>query len=432
MKSKFKNVITGIIFAVGILISTAAVKADIQYVDLKTDDIYQSGTISQEGEMDFYRVTIPSAGWLSVNYQGFDVEDSYVQVQNYDQSYTYWKYELYTTSNIAPKTTSKTMALEAGTYIIKVYGYGNHTGKYRLKASFEAANNNEKEDNNTFVNAMALGNGNLVTGFLSIDDTVDFYKFTLNERKTVIFYYTATIEDSYFQLWNKDFVSVKEQNIYGASETTPKTYTYEETLEPRVYYIKIRPCGSYTGKYTLKYEYKNVVSSIGISGNQVVAAGKTLVLTANVLPADATDKSVEWTSGDTSIATVDEKTGVVTTLRAGKVKITASALDGSNVSKTVTVIVKPKKMAKPSAYINYGRNIRISWNSADGASGYQIQYGLKKSASKAKYLKARRNAYYKYLTLRRKTYYIRVRAYYKTGKKVYYGNWSSYRKIRVK
>ena len=40
MKSKFKNVITGIIFAVGILISTAAVKADIQYVDLKTDDIY--------------------------------------------------------------------------------------------------------------------------------------------------------------------------------------------------------------------------------------------------------------------------------------------------------------------------------------------------------------------------------------------------------
>ena len=73
-------------------------------------------------------MTIPSAGWLSVNYQGFDVEDSYVQVQNYDQSYTYWKYELYTTSNIAPKTTSKTMALEAGTYIIKVYGYGNHTG----------------------------------------------------------------------------------------------------------------------------------------------------------------------------------------------------------------------------------------------------------------------------------------------------------------
>lgn len=431
MKRKVKSVITGILFAVGILVSTSTVKADIQYTDLKTDDVYQSGIISQEGEVDFYKITIPSAGWLTVNYQGFDVADSYVVVQNYDMSYEYWKDELYTTSNIAPKTTSRTMALEAGTYIVKVYGYGKHVGSYRLKAAFEAANNNEKEDNNSFVSAMPLGNGNLVTGFLSIDDTVDFYTFTLNERKTVIFYYTATIEDSYFQLWNNDFVSLKEENVYGASETTPKTYMYEETLEPGVYYVKIRPYGSRTGKYTIKYEYKNIVTGIGISGKRKITAGKKLALSANVIPANATDKSIEWTSGNTSIATVDD-TGVVTAKCAGKVKITASALDGSNVSKTVTIIIKPEKMSKPSAYVNYGRNIRIGWYSVSGASGYQIQYGLKKSTSGAKYLKAGRNTYYKYLTLRRKTYYIRVRAYYKTGKKVYYGNWSSYRKIRVK
>lgn len=55
-----------------------------------------------------------------------------------------------------------------------------------------------------------------------------------------------------------------------------------------------------------------------------VTAGETITLTAEVLPADATDKTVTWSSSDTAIATVDS-TGKVTGVAAGTATITAKA-----------------------------------------------------------------------------------------------------------
>lgn len=55
-----------------------------------------------------------------------------------------------------------------------------------------------------------------------------------------------------------------------------------------------------------------------------VTAGETITLTAEVLPADATNKTVTWTSSDTTFATVDS-TGKVTGVAAGTATITAKA-----------------------------------------------------------------------------------------------------------
>ena len=65
-----------------------------------------------------------------------------------------------------------------------------------------------------------------------------------------------------------------------------------------------------------------------------VTAGETITLTAEVLPADATNKTVTWTSSDNTVATV--KDGVVTGVKAGETTITASA-GGKNATVKVTV-----------------------------------------------------------------------------------------------
>ena len=74
-----------------------------------------------------------------------------------------------------------------------------------------------------------------------------------------------------------------------------------------------------------------VVHVTGITlmpANESIAVGEQLQLTARVLPENATDKSVIWTSSNDAIATVDG-TGQVTGIAAGSVVITATSNDGN-------------------------------------------------------------------------------------------------------
>ena len=62
-------------------------------------------------------------------------------------------------------------------------------------------------------------------------------------------------------------------------------------------------------------------------------------LTAEVGPDNANNKEVTWTSSDTKIATVDQK-GMVKAVSKGTATITATAKDGSNVSRSCIVTVR--------------------------------------------------------------------------------------------
>ncbi len=82
------------------------------------------------------------------------------------------------------------------------------------------------------------------------------------------------------------------------------------------------------------------VTSITISGESApIYAGSTATLSANVQPSNATDRSVSWSSSNTSVATVDSS-GLVTAKSAGTAIITATANDGSGVSNTKSITVK--------------------------------------------------------------------------------------------
>lgn len=78
------------------------------------------------------------------------------------------------------------------------------------------------------------------------------------------------------------------------------------------------------------------VSEINISGNQTMLVGESQTLTVEVLPNNATNKEVEWSSSEVSVATVDN--AVVNALAAGSVTITAKAKDGE-VTGTFTITV---------------------------------------------------------------------------------------------
>lgn len=81
-------------------------------------------------------------------------------------------------------------------------------------------------------------------------------------------------------------------------------------------------------------DYK-AVESISIANKaQTAYVGDKIDLTANVLPADATDKSVAFSSSDPTVAAVNAE-GKVTFLSEGTVTITASSKDDAS-KKTVS------------------------------------------------------------------------------------------------
>lgn len=127
------------------------------------------------------------------------------------------------------------------------------------------------------------------------------------------------------------------------------------------------------------------VSSISLNKSSffLIVGGTTETLSVTyVSPSDAVDKTVTWSSDDTSVATVDAATGVVTAVAAGTTTIKATAHDGGGTFKSCTVSVYPagaivwsegnygeeRSYSGSTPYTNSGISVTMSGNSVFGVN----------------------------------------------------------------
>ena len=83
------------------------------------------------------------------------------------------------------------------------------------------------------------------------------------------------------------------------------------------------------------------VTSVSLNRNTYsMAAGASFTLTATVLPANATNKLVTWSSSNTAVATVTTS-GKVTGVKAGQAVITVTTSDGGKTAKCSVVVTQP-------------------------------------------------------------------------------------------
>lgn len=112
-------------------------------------------------------------------------------------------------------------------------------------------------------------------------------------------------------------------------------------------------------KLTVKAEEVEV-TSITISGDtHVLDYGGQVQLTATVLPTNATDKSVKWSSDNTDIATVDTNGLVTVNSIAGTVNITATSVAYPNVSGSYAIEVKKVTHVEELSISMYGSSAVI-------------------------------------------------------------------------
>ena len=105
-------------------------------------------------------------------------------------------------------------------------------------------------------------------------------------------------------------------------DTTAKEGSFE--LDSIDFYKDSEKIGTWAN-YTF---ISNTVAVESITLNKetlIIEKGKTAQLEATVLPENATDPTVTWTSSNTEVATVDEATGEITAVSEGTTTITAAA-----------------------------------------------------------------------------------------------------------
>lgn len=173
------------------------------------------------------------------------------------------------------------------------------------------------------------------------DDSVNVEGITLNksvmnliedESETLVATISPSNADNKACLWsssNTDIASVNDAGKVTAvrkGETTIKVTTID---------------GGKTATCKVVVEAKYIaVTEIRLSETSVVLhAGESHILTAQVSPAEATDKSMAWKSSDESVATIDAN-GIVSGIKTGRTTITASAENGK-VTASCDVVVEP-------------------------------------------------------------------------------------------
>ncbi|MBQ1168793.1 MAG: Ig-like domain-containing protein, partial [Bacteroidales bacterium] len=87
--------------------------------------------------------------------------------------------------------------------------------------------------------------------------------------------------------------------------------------------------------------------------------GEAMPLTATVTPADATDKSVSWSSSNTYVATVSSE-GLVTAVAPGIATITVTTEDGGFTADCIVNVYSAITLVSPTML--YDSSTRLGWN----------------------------------------------------------------------
>ena len=429
-----------------------------------------SGTLSENDKVEYFKFTLSESAEVSFTCLSY-ISDSRMTV--YDEEMT----EIYNTNLDGNTNTGSTFSVKidlvSGTYIVKIYSY-YHTGKYELTAKYKSAGESFKEslsvNNDDFDFANLISFNQAYKAQIAKNDKSDYYKFTLptsgkidiNAKSDMymrINLYNANknyIDHDYLESGNNNYSYYLNSGTYylffnqelytgnysfkisflSSGETFKETQTVNNDSFATANAISLNK--SYKG--VLVYEedndfYKLVLSSPKNINIRIIANNSLKLYVYN-----SSGKTVEnfggtlYTRNDTNSVDYTERIF----LNAGTYYIgVIKNYNSENYSLSVTEIVKAKsvatlKAAKLKKLKKGKKRFTAKWKAVRGASGYVVQYSLKKNMKGTKTkIVSKTKATVKKLQSK-KRYYVRVRAYVTVNGKKYYGKWSKTRSVKTK
>lgn len=144
----------------------------------------------------------------------------------------------------------------------------------------------------------------------------------------------------------------------GIYDSTEQTITEEYPNDTQGNVLTCTPGTITLGKASV------AVTGVSVNAATTMVVGGTQQATATVLPVDATNKAVTWSSSDSDVATVDQN-GNITAKKEGPVTITATSQADTTKSGGVNITVSPA-----------GPVITVSDNNGTSTNGKAAAWGL--------------------------------------------------------
>lgn len=170
---------------------------------------------------------------------------------------------------------------------------------------------------------------------------------------------------------------------WSSSDTSVATVSSSGTVTGKKVGTAVITCKSVDGGYTAKCTYTIIIATTSVSLNKTRASvnvGKSFTLTGTVSPSNATNKTLKWSSSDTSVAKVSSS-GVVTGIKGGTCTITCKNSGGQSAFCKVTVVQKVTGITlnrssislytgkaytlKPTVLPDTATNKTVSWSSSN-------------------------------------------------------------------
>ena len=164
-----------------------------------------------------------------------------------------------------------------------------------------------------------------------------------------------------FKVMSKEPIRIKENVFFSETDII---YTFDQVTlyVPEGTKAKYREADGWKRfkniEEIVEQQDKKVISIILSCAELSMAPGEENQLAATILPEDATDKTVSWTTDNAAVATVSEN-GLVTAVGQGAATITCRANDGSGVSASCKVTVK-ERASWAGKYIVNGQHVEAT------------------------------------------------------------------------
>lgn len=348
------------------------------------------------------------------NYFEYDGEGKYPEITVYNQKgqplTAYKDYATTYQNNVNP-----------GTAVIQIQGIGNYTGSLLLE--FQIIKRKQLECEHSYKNGLCKycdysKQMQTLTGTF-------FYEKAYSKQGFYLDMQTNGDGKLLYQSDNPEVVSVTEDGyvlINGVGSayitvTASDTNNFYETVKQvAVEIVQAKPVLNATAtKIKKTYGSKAFVPDVRTDS----------------------DGKLSYKTGNSKVAVV--KNGKIKIKGYGKTTITITVAETEQylkASKKVTVTVVPKKATIKKLKPQTGAKIKVTWKKQKTVSGYQIQYAtdkdFKKNVKKVKVASAQTTSKVLKGLEKQKQYYIKVRAYKVVKGKIYYGTYSTVKKVKVK